>query len=97
MDRLNSGFKIDPGVRQVQLQRGAPVDRVRSQDSSQFGEQRIEPGLDRRGVWFSPQRLGNLVTWRLAMAVDDEIREQEATLPARQVALDAPAGALDCQ
>ena len=97
MNGLNGGFKIDPGVRQVQLQSRAPLDRVRPQDSAQFGQERIEPGNDRRGVGFSPQRLGDLASRSLAMTVDDQIREEEAALPTGQVPLDAPALALDNQ
>ena len=82
MDGLGGGFEIDPGIGQAQPDRGASVHGVGAEDPAQLGQQRVEPGIDRGGVGFAPQGLGQLVAGDLAVAVDDQVGEQQPSLAA---------------
>ena len=95
MDGLGGSFEIDPGIGQAQSEGGAPVHGVGAEDAAQFGEQRVEPAVDRGRVGFSPQRLSEFVAGDLTMPVDDQIGEQQAALATGQAGVQALAVVLD--
>jgi hypothetical protein len=95
VDRLDGGFEVHPDVGQAQPKGGAATHGVGSEDAAQFGEQWVEPVVDGGGVGFSPQGLGQFVAWDLAVAVDDEIGEQQSALAAGESGFEALAVALD--
>ena len=97
MDGLGGGFQVDPGVRQAQPQRGAPVQAAGAEYPAQFGQQRVEPGVDGGRVRFPPQRLGDLVAGDLAMAVDHQVGQQQPALAPGQHPVQPLAVALDGQ
>ena len=84
MDGVGGGFEVDPGVGQAQPQGGAAVHGVGAEDPAQLGQQRVQPGIDGGRVGFSPQRLGQFVAGDLAVAVDDQVGEEEPALAAGQ-------------
>ena len=63
-----------PGRHSRSVERPPPC---RPEDPAHLGQQRVEPGIDRGRVGFSPQRLGQLVAWHLAVAVDDQVGEEQ--------------------
>jgi len=64
---------------------------------TKLGEKWVEPTLDRRSIRLSPQGLGQLGTVELAMAIDDEVGEQQTALATGQPGLDALTVVLDGQ
>ena len=97
VDGLGGGFEVDPGIGQAQPDRGAAVHGVGAEDPAQLGQQRVQPGIDRGRIGFSPQGLGQLVAGDLAVAVDDQVREQQPALAAGQARIQPLAVALDGQ
>ena len=97
MDGLGGGFQVDPGLGQAQPDRGAPVNGIRAEDPAQFGQQRVEPGVDRGWIGFTPQRLGQLVPGDVAVTVDHQVGEQQPALAAGQAGIQPLAVALDSQ
>ena len=68
------------------------LERAVGKQPPKFREQRRERLVGSRGKRSLPQRVGELVTAGDPVAVDGQICEQEATLPARQLLLDPPPG-----
>jgi hypothetical protein len=97
VDGLGGGFQVDPGIGQAQPDRGAPVHGAGAEDPAQLGQQRVEPGLDRGGVGFAPQGLGQLVARDVAVAVDGQVGEHQPALAAGQRGVQPLAVALDGQ
>ena len=85
VDGLGGGFQVDPRTGQVQAENGAPV-TIGAEDPAQLGQQRVEPGVDRGRIGFPPQGLGQLVAGDLAVAVDDQVDEQQPALATWQTA-----------
>ena len=97
MDGLGGGFQIDPGIGQAQPEGGAPVHGIGAEDPAQLGQQRVEPGVDRGRIGFTPQRLGQLVPGDVAVTVDHQVGEQQPALAAGQAGIQPLAVALDRQ
>ena len=97
MDGLGGGFQVDPGLGQAQPDRGAPVNGISAEDPAELGQQRVEPGIDRGWIGFTPQRLGQLVPGDVAVTVDHQVGEQQSALAAGQARIQPLAVALDSQ
>ena len=97
MDGLRGGFQVDPGVGQAEPEGGAPVHGIGAQDPAQHGQQRVEPGVDRGRIGFTPQRLGQLVAGNVAVTIDHQVGEQQSALAAGQAGVQPLAVALDGQ
>jgi hypothetical protein len=95
VDGLSRGFEINPRLRQIQPEGRTPVDSVGAEDAPELRQQRVEPGVYCGRVWLSPQRFSQLVSRDLAMAVDDEVGEQQPALAVGQACLKALVIALD--
>ena len=87
MDGLGGGFEVDPRTGQVQAENGAPVHDAGPEDPAQLGQQRVEPGVDHGRIGFPPQGLGQLVAEDLAVAVDDQVDEQQPALATWQTGI----------
>ena len=97
MNGFDRGFQIDPCVAQAQPESGAPRHGIGAEDPAQLGQQRVEPGVDRSRIGFTPQRLGQYVPGDIAVTVDHQVDKQQPALTARQAALQSLAVALDRQ
>ena len=93
MDPIPRRLEVHSGVAsELQPDLTSPDKGAVGQQSSQLREQRRERQVGSRGKLSRPQRLGDLVSTSHSIAIDGEIREQEASLPARQLLLDSPTG-----
>ena len=97
VDRLDGGFEVNPGIRQVEPKGGASVDGAGAEDAAQLGEERVEPGIDGGRVGFAPECFSHFVTGNVAVPVDDEVGEQQTPLTSGQEGVEALAVAFDGQ
>ncbi len=87
MDGFGGGFQVDPGLGQAQPDRSAPANGISAEDPAQLGQQRVEPGIDRGRIGFTPQRLGQLVPGDVAVTIDHQVGEQQSALAAGQAGI----------
>jgi predicted small metal-binding protein len=77
---------------QLQTDRTAAREGALGEHAPELRQQRRERQVGRRRQPSWPERLAQLVTAGHSIAIDDEIREQHAALPAGQLPFDPPAG-----
>ena len=93
MDSIPRRLDVHPRVAsQLQPDLPAALEGAIGEHSPQLRQQRRERQFGSRGKPSRPERLGELVTAGDSIAIDGEIREQEAALAAGQLLLDSPAG-----
>lgn len=92
---LASSLDVYPRVAQTQLQVGSPIDRVRSEDVTQFRDQSIEGIVG--GGWraVGPDRFDQLAATGWAVPIAYQVGEEEATLAARHLTVESALAALD--
>jgi len=73
----------------VETDGGPTLHGIWTERPTKLREKWVEPTLNRRSIRLSPQGLGQLGTVELAMAVDDEVGEQQTALATWQPVLDA--------
>ena len=92
MDPVPRRLDINPrAASKLQADLAATLVCAVGEESPQLGQQRRESQAGRRGKLYLPEALGELVAAGDSIAIDRQVSEQEAPLPARQLLLDAPA------
>jgi len=66
-----------------QANRGTADEPVGTECAAQSGEQSVQCTVGVPGPALGPKCVDHLRTWHLALAVHDEIREQQPALPTR--------------
>jgi hypothetical protein len=74
---------------QLEADLTAALEGALGEQAPQLRQQRRKRRLGSRGQPTRPEHLGELVAVDHSIAIDDEIREEEPSLPAGQVAVDA--------
>ena len=91
MDSIPRGLDVHSRVAfQFQPDRAAALEGAFWEQAPQLRQERRQRQVGSRGQSSRPERLGELVTAGHAIAVDNEIGEQEASLPAGQISVDPP-------
>lgn len=93
MDSVPRRLDVDSGVAlELEPDLAASLEGAFGEQSPELRQQSRERQVGCSGRPGGPQRLGQLVAADDAIATDGEVREEAASLPARQLVLDAPAG-----